>query len=213
MSTLFIVVVTISAIVGAAVWVATYSRIASLRSQVDLAVGTVAAQLQQRLDLIPDVLKAAKEAVKAQLHALDQILSVRKNLNAIPQIQGAAFDDMPPELRPLTAAAQNAGRNRPINESNPQVDVKTYEKLQEIMLSTEKDVAGARRFLQAAIADYNTAIRSFPGALVASAHGFPVIPTARITPQLEQKPNYWVEPDAQPLLNANSPHERWKIED
>lgn len=211
MGTFTLVVIVIFAIVLIVLWVSTYSRIAALGSQIDLAVGTLAAQLQQRHDLIPDVLKAAKEAVRAQMQALDGILAVRKHINTDSQVPTAAFD-VPPELRALTATAQNAGRNRPVHEDNPQIDVKTYETLQEALLSTEKDVTGARRFLQAAITEYNTAVRSFPGSLVASLHSFAAMPTAKVTPQLERKPNYWSEEKTQPALDS-SPREVWRLEE
>lgn len=213
MEIVILIAIAIFALILLATWFSTASKIAALGSQVDLAVGTLAAQLQQRHDLIPDVLYAAKEAVKAQMQFLDQILAVRKNLNSASQSQSQTFDDMPPELLPLAATAQNAGRNRPINESNPQIDVKAYQKLQEIMQSTEMDVSGARRFLQSAISEYNTAVRSFPGSLVASVHGYAAMPMARITPQLERKPNYWSEQDSQRVLDANNPQELWRIED
>jgi LemA protein len=211
MSTVTLVIIVVVALLLLALWVSTYSRIAALGSQIDLAAGTLAAQLQQRHDLIPDVLKAAKEAVKAQMQALDGILAVRRSLSSDSRPPAEAFD-VPPELRALTATAQNAGRGRPVHEDNPQIDVKTYEKLQEVMQSTEKDVAGARRFLQAAISQYNAAVRSFPGALVASVHGFAALPTAKVTPQLEHKPNYWPEDDSRPALDT-SPREAWKLED
>jgi hypothetical protein len=102
------------------------------------------------------------------------------------------MEDIPPELIPLLAAgSQNAGRNRPVHEDNPQIDVKTYEELQKIMAATEKDVAAARRFVQAAISEFNAAVRSFPGSLVALIHGYSVLPTLKVTPELEKKPDYW----------------------
>lgn len=213
MEIVFFGIIAVVVLVLLVTWFSTYSKIAALGSQVDLAVGTLAAQLQQRHDLIPDVLKAAKEAVKVQMQYLDQILAVRKSLNVPLQQQSQVFDDMPPELRPLAATAQNAGHNRPVNESNPQMNVGTYEKLQEIMQSTEKDVSGARRFLQSAISEYNTAVRSFPGSLVASVHGFVAMPTERITPQLERKPNYWLEQDSQRQLEPLNRQELWRGED
>ncbi|MEI6177255.1 MAG: LemA family protein [Verrucomicrobiota bacterium] len=155
-------------------WASTNGRLIALRCQVEEAVGTLAAQLQQRLDLMPDIRDAAREAVEAQVGYLTRILNTRRDIHG-------GHD----------AAPGYAGRSRPMNEDNPQMDVKTYQEAQRIHASTEKDIAAARRFVQAAIAEYNAAIAAFPASIVASMKGFVPLATAQITPDLARKPDMW----------------------
>lgn len=188
---LFLIICVVLVLVAVCWWGTTYAQLARLRSQVDEAIGTLAAQFQQRFDLIPDTLKAARESIRIQIYYLNQILEARKQIHVTRETPNIESMDIPPELGHLTSLARGAGRNQPNYENNPQMDLKTYEKLQEIIASTEKDIAAARRFVEAAIAEYNAAICSFPGSLVASAHGFYRLSATKIDPRIADKPNYW----------------------
>lgn len=186
-----LIIVTVVALVIAIWWGLTYQQLVELESQVDQALGTLAAQLRQRINLIPDILKAAREAVNFQMKYFNQILELRKQIHHVRKRSGTEDREMPPELRALDELAQNSNPNHPVCEDNPQMDVKTYEKLQEIIRDTEKDIAGARRFVEDAKAQYNSAVRSFPGSLVASNCGFSPLPTTQIDSKLDRKPDYW----------------------
>jgi LemA protein len=171
------------------VWVCTATKLVQLSGQVDLAIATLAAQYEQRMNLIPDTLRAAREAVRAQRDYLDKMLEVRKGLHAdvVPMELGA----LPPDYLPIAAASAAASAGRAVNESNPTLTVEAYTELQRSMKDTEKDVTAARRFYWAAVAEYNTALRSFPSSIVAAVHGYHLIPTAKITDELETKPDYF----------------------
>lgn len=169
-------------------WIAAWNRLIQLSGQVDQTIGQLSAQYQQRLDLIPDVLRAAKAAVKFQREYFDKMLEIRKGMH--PGLKPSDLGNPPPDFNPMASAAGAPGV---IVESNPQLSVSSYEELQRIMQDTEKDIAAARRFYWAAVTAYNVAVRSFPGRYVASVHGFETLPNAVITPEQEKKPEYAID--------------------
>lgn len=170
-------------------WVVMANKLAQLSGQVNLTIGTLAAQYEQRFNLIPDTLKAAREAQRAQRDYLNEILEVRKGMH--PDVVPMDLGSLPPDYIPIAAASAAASASRAVSESNPSMNVEAYTELQRIMKDTEKDVSAARRFYWAAVVDYNMAVRSFPLSIVASVHGFYPMPNAKITKEIERKPDYF----------------------
>lgn len=186
-------IVALGTLVGFAIivviWAMIFNKLAQLSGQVNLTIGTLAAQFEQRMNLIPDTLSAAREAVQAQRNYLDKMLEVRKGMH--PGMVPLDLGDLPPDFVPLAAASAAAGSNRAVSESNPELNVDAYTELQKSMRDTEKDVTAARRFYWAAIAEYNASVQAFPSSIVAAIHGFRPLPTAQLTKELEKKPNYF----------------------
>ena len=182
------VVLVIAFIMFLWIYISIWNNLAQHAAQVNQSIGTMAAQYQQRHNLIPDACHAAKAAVRAQREYFDNLLAVRKGL--ISNIQITDLGSVPPDFVPVVMAGQAASNSRSVNESNPAMNVEAYTELQRIMLSTEKDVTAARRFHWAAVAEYNAAIRSFPAIIIATLHGYESIPTQVITPEMEKKPDY-----------------------
>jgi LemA protein len=170
------------------IYISILNNLAQHAAQVNQSIGTMAAQYQQRANLIPDACHAAKAAVRAQREYFDNLLAVRKGL--ISNIQIADLGSVPPDFVPVVMAGQAASNSRSVSESNPTMNVEAYTELQRIMLSTEKDVTAARRFHWAAVAEYNAAIHSFPAIIIANLHGYKSMPNQVITPELEKKPDY-----------------------
>lgn len=171
------------------VWVSMLNKLTQLSAQVNLTIGTLAAQFEQRMNLIPDTLRAAREAVQAQRSYLDRMLEVRRGMH--PGVIPADLGALPPDYAPLAAATAAAVVGKPAIENNPAMNVEAYTQLQRIMHDTEKDVTAARRFYWAAVAEYNTGVRSFPSCIVAAIHRYRDLPDAAIAPGLDVKPNYF----------------------
>lgn len=171
------------------VWVGMFNKLVQLSDQVDLTIETLGAQFAQRLNLIPDTLRAAREAVQAQRDYLDKMLEVRKGMH--PGVEPIDLGVLPPDYVPEAATPATPALGRLVIESNPALNVEAYTELQRSMKDTEKDVTAARRFYSAAVAEYNTAVKSFPSSIVATAHGYRPLPTTKITKELETKPDYF----------------------
>lgn len=183
-----LIIVGVVVVLFLVLWISAWNKLIQLSGQVNQTIGQLSAQYQQRFDLIPDVLRAAKAAVKAQREYLDKMLEIRKGMR--PGLKPSDLGNMPPDFMPMALAAGAPGVTV---ENNPQLSVAAYEELQRIMQNTEKDVAAARRFYWAAVTEYNVAVRSFPGRCVASVHGFDTLPDAIITPEQEKKPDYDID--------------------
>ena len=172
-------------------WFGTLGRLNALRSQILEARGALVAQLRQRYDLIPVTLKAAREGVGAEMEYLMGILDTRKEL-ARPNSRDTVDPGAPLELQPVLAAMSNGG-SRSIHESNPTAAAPAalYQQFMKINSSTEKDVTAGRRFVEAAIGEYNAAVRTFPAVIVALLHGHKPVKNAKLTKKLATLPDYF----------------------
>ena len=171
-------------------WCKMLNRLTQLSAQVNQAIGTLSAQLQQRFDLIPDVLESARTSVRVQREYLDKLLEVRQHMHA--RMSPMDLGSLPPDIAPLMASGIAASAGKPGLESNPKMNVKAWTELQRVLHDTEKDVSGARRFYAAAVTEYNIAVRSVPTAIVASVHGFLPLPEFQISSQQKVKPDYGI---------------------
>ena len=161
-------------------WVAAYNHLTRLRNVVRQAAGTLAAQLHQRHDLVPDMADAARESVEVQREYLGQVLESRERIMGVSQ-NPSSGDVGQARRGPLIAG-----------ESNPQMSVETYVQAQKVQAATEEDIAAARRFLQAAVAEYNSAIESFPMSIVASMSNFQPYDFYSISEEIAAKPDVWL---------------------
>lgn len=179
----------VSAFVLCVLWIIGWNKLTQLSGQVNLTVGTLSAQYQQRLDLIPDAVKLAREAVRKQKSYFDKLLAVRKGMH--PGITAISLGSIPPDDMPMVLAALSAAASKACHESNPSMDVSIYIETMRTMKETEMDIAGARRFFWSAVTEYNIAVRSFPLSFIAKVHGFELLPEAHVPTGLDKKPSYF----------------------
>ena len=168
-------------------WVIGLNKLVQLSGQVNLTVGTLAAQYQQRLDLIPVTVKLAREAVTCQIEYFEKILTVRKEMHIGPAT--TSLGSLPPDDLPIVLAALAAARSKPSHESNPAVDVSAFDKVILTVTKTEEDISGARRFFWSAVTDYNIAVRSLPLSIIARFHKYAPMPEACITTAMATAPS------------------------
>jgi LemA protein len=151
-------------------WAVTVSRLRALRYQVDEARGVIATQARGRHESLPNLKRVAEDAARIQAENSDKILGARKDLHT--QSAAPVSSDLPAELIPVTQAAMTSAGNRPVHEDNQKIDPTIHGKVSDGIMSTQHNMDAARRFEQAAIAQYNAAISSFPSSIVAAVHGF-----------------------------------------
>jgi LemA protein len=181
--------IAVSVLVLLILWVIGLTKLTELNGQINLTVGTLAAQYQQRLDLIPDTVKLAREAVHRQKKYFDKLLEIRKGMH--PGLTTSSLGSLPPDDLPIVIAALSAAASKACHESNPNMDVSVYAEALRTMKETEMDIAGARRFFWSAVTDYNIAVRSLPFSIIAKVHGYRLMPEAQIPAGMEKKPAYF----------------------
>jgi LemA protein len=142
-----------------------FNRLVRLRNEADTGWANIDVQLQRRADLIPNLVEAVKGYAAHERGVFDEVTRARAALQqaGTPGAAAAANEG-------LTAAL---GRLFAVAEAYP--DLKASEnflRLQEDLTDTEDKISAARRYYNATVMRYNTAIQSFPWLLFAAPFGF-----------------------------------------
>ncbi len=149
------------AVLAALILVMLYNRLVALRQNCRQGMADIDAQLQQRNDLIPNLVTTVKGYATHEKETLDQVISARNTAMASP---GPASE---------AALGGALGKLIALGEAYPDLKANTnFQQLQGELADTEDKLAAARRAMNSASADYNTARESFPAVLIANMFGF-----------------------------------------
>lgn len=144
-----------------------YNRIQGLDEQVNKAKGQIAAQLQRRADLIPNLVETVKGYAKQESTIFTEVANARARLNT--SVQGGNLEDMAAANEALNAPL---GRLLAIVENYPQLKSDAnFRALQDELTGTENRIATARQDYNEAVNQYNSFIRTFPYNLTAKMFG------------------------------------------
>ncbi len=143
-----------------------YNRLVRLRNLVEESWRQVDVELQRRHDLVGNLVETVKGYAGHE----------RETLEAVTRARAAATS---PDLsRAELAQAENAltGALRQllaVSEAYPELKADAlFQQLQGELTETEDRVAGSRRYYNANVRSYNTAVESVPTNLVAGPFGF-----------------------------------------
>lgn len=153
-----------------------YNRLVALRNRFKNAFAQIDVQLKRRYDLIPNLVKVAKEYIKHERETLEAVVAARNQ--AVSAVKKAAADPSNGAAMSSLAAAEGVlagtlGRLFALVEAYP--DLKANQnmmQLSEEMSSTENRIAFARQAFNDAVMTYNTAREVFPAVLFAGIFGF-----------------------------------------
>lgn len=160
-----LIVLFIAAIIGAVLGVSSYNGIVSKQEKVESASADISAQLQRRADLIPNLVSTVKGYAEHETAVIDSITSAREKLVNAGTVkeQAEAGDALTEALAGLTVIAENY----------PDLKADTnFVALQDELAGTENRIATARKDYNAAVSNYNAAIKKFPGKFLADRFGF-----------------------------------------
>lgn len=158
--------IVIGLIVLLAFWlVSLYNRLVRLRNRRENAFADIDVQLRQRHDLVPQLVDTVKGYAT---HEKDLLLKVTEARSLAKQAR--SIDDKIAAEQQLTAALQGL---KVQVEAYPDLKAnQNFLQLQEELSDIENKLAAARRFFNGATTEYNNAVESFPGNLVARNFGF-----------------------------------------
>lgn len=168
-----------------------YASIVTRRNAVSEALGGVDAQLQQRHDLIPNVLAIAKRFMQHETELFSQITQLRSAASG--KVGDRDFARIGEKLQIERQLGQNVGRLFALAESYP--ELKSNAAMAEAQRSyqdVENNIAAARRFYNSAVGRLRNAVQIFPGAALAQAAGVTALP-----------PFFEAETTARAAVNAN----------
>jgi LemA protein len=184
-------------VVLALVAISLYNRMVSLRNRIDNAWAQVDVVLRRRYDLIPNLVETVKGYATHERETLERVVQARNAATAATTVeqQGQAENMLTGALRQLFAVAEAYPELR-ANEN--------FQQLQSEISGTEGQIATARQIYNDTVLNYNNAIQTFPGVVMAGPLGFTqrefleMEEAARAVPQVDFKDMPGREPDANP---------------
>ncbi len=148
------------------IWlVLAYNGFVSRRNNVKEAWADIDVQLKRRYDLIPNLVESVKGYAAHEKGVLEDVTKARTAaMNASGTAGKAAAENaLAGTLKSLFAVAENYPQLK-ANEN--------FLQLQRELSDTEDKIQAARRFYNTNVRDFNTAVQSFPGNIIASAFHF-----------------------------------------
>ena len=171
-----IVLVVLAVIIGGSL-VSKYNGFVSLEESVEGQWGNVENVYQRRADLIPNLVETVKGYAAHERETLDAVISARARATQMQaQITPETLNN--PELLQQFQAAQGQlgaalGRLMVVMERYPDRKAnQNFLDLQAQLEGTENRIAVERRRFNDLSRDFNTAIRRFPGNILAGMFGF-----------------------------------------
>ena len=191
---------TLAAVLGAlvllilvvGVWaVGAYNGLVGRNENVSKAWAQVESQYQRRFDLIPNLVETVKGSAKFEKETLTAVVDARSRVGSMNVDKSvlndpAAFKKFEDAQAGLSSALS---RLMVVVEKYPDIkSTQGFRDLQVQLEGTENRIAVARKDFNDAAQEYNTAIKIFPGALVAGFGGFKERPYFSAAPAAAQAP-------------------------
>jgi LemA protein len=152
-----------------------YATIVKRRNRVTEALAGIDVQLQQRHDLIPNVLVIARRFMEHERGLLAEITDLRAK--AHQQVGERDFAKVGEKFSTEARLGQQMGQLLMLVENYPQLrsDGPMIE-AQRTYAEIEANIAAARRFYNASVAALSNAVQIFPGQLLMGAAGVKSVP-------------------------------------
>lgn len=148
------------------IWIVSlYNGLVRLRNRRQNAFADIDVQLRQRHDLVPQLVETVKGYAAHEKDLLLKVTEARTAAVAATTIDGKIAAE-----QQLSAALQGL---KVQVEAYPDLKAnQNFLQLQEELSDIENKLAASRRFFNGATTEYNNAVESFPGNLVARNFGF-----------------------------------------
>lgn len=152
----------------------TYNGFVSQQENVEKAWGQVESDYQRRADLIPNLVNTVKGYAKHESETLQAVIDARANATQV-KIDASNLDEA--SIKKFQDAQGEIGsalsRLIAVSESYPDLKAnQNFIELQSQLEGTENRINVSRKDFNEAAQAYNTAIRTFPGNILASMFGF-----------------------------------------
>ena len=173
----FLIAVTIAVVVV----IALYNRLVSLRQHVRGAWADIDVQLKRRADLVGNLVETVKGYAAHEQRTLTEVTRWRSAAATAvePQARATAESGLTQALRSLFAVA----------EAYPELKAdQSFVSLQAELSQLESDTQNARRYYNAVVRDYNTALETFPSNLIATLGAFRAHAFFELGDEAERRP-------------------------
>lgn len=158
--------IVLAIIVLIVLWVISlYNSLVRLRNRRQNAFADIDVQLRQRHDLVPQLVETVKGYAGHEKELLIKITEARTAAMSATSIDGKIAAEQ--QLSAALAGLKVQVEAYPDLKAN-----QNFLQLQEELSDIENKLAASRRFFNGATTEYNTAVETFPGNLVARNFGF-----------------------------------------
>jgi LemA protein len=142
-----------------------YNNLVRLRNRRQNAFADIDVQLRQRHDLVPQLVETVKGYSSHEKEVLYRVTEARA-----AAMNATSINDKIQTEQQLTTALQGLKVSL---EAYPDLKAnQNFLQLQEELSDIENKLAASRRFFNGATTEYNNAVESFPGNMVARNFGF-----------------------------------------
>ena len=139
---------------------ALYNSFVKLNNKVKEAFSTMDVYLKKRWDLIPNIVETVTGYAKHEKETLEGVINARNKA-----VSAGSVDD---KINADNEVTEAISRLFALTESYPELKANTnFLSLQEDLKNVENELAGARKYYNAAARDYNYAIAAIPDCIVA----------------------------------------------
>ena len=160
------VIIVLVVLVLIVMWVISlYNSLVRLRNRRQNAFADIDVQLRQRHDLVPQLVETVKGYAGHEKELLIRITEARSAAMSATSIDGKIAAEQ--QLSSALAGLKVQVEAYPDLKAN-----QNFLQLQEELSDIENKLAASRRFFNGATTEYNNAVESFPGNLVARNFGF-----------------------------------------
>lgn len=154
-------IIVIAIVVFIILWViATQNKLVRKRMKAENAFADIDVHLVKRYDLIPNIVNTVKGYAKHEKETLEGVINARNKA-----VSAGSVDD---KINADNEVTEAISRLFALTESYPELKANTnFLSLQEDLKNVENELAGARKYYNAAARNYNYAITAIPDCIVA----------------------------------------------
>jgi len=166
-----VLIVLVAIIVVVVLWgISAYNKMVAGRNLVEQSWNQIDVELNRRYDLIPNLVNTIKGATNYEQSTLEAVVGLRNQAAALagakadPSQRAQVEDQLGAQLRNLVSLTVEAYPDLKANAG--------FVQLQNELSEIESRIANARKYYNANVGNYNTAIESFPNSLLAGIGHF-----------------------------------------
>ncbi len=172
-----VLLIILGVVVVIALWaVSVYNGLVKLRNNRENAFANIDVQLQQRYDLVPQLVSTVKGYAAHEKELLERITAARSACMSATSVNDKIAADN--QLTSALAGLKVSVEAYPDLKAN-----QNFMQLQTELADIENKLASVRRFFNSATKELNNGIQTFPANVLAGMFGFTTQPMFEVAPE------------------------------
>ncbi len=161
----FLIAVIVGAVVLVFLIIAAYNNLVAMRQNVRESWSAIDTELRRRFDLIPNIVETVKGYAGHERDTLEAVIKARNSAVMQGPIEA--------QVQSQNVLSGALSKLMAVSEAYPDLKAnENFNQLQRELGDTETRISQARRFYNANVKEFNTAVESFPNSLIAGTFGF-----------------------------------------